>query len=493
MTDITNGTVNGQSSVVTSAWDNAYKCIARANQILSSIGNAKNNVTQEKLNKFAANAKFARAAQYSKLIFLFGDVPYYTKVLNIDEAFSLSRTDKKAILDSIYADYDYAAQYLPESYGTKEYKFATKGAALAMKARIALYMGDYLIAKNSAKECIDLGVYELFPNYSTLFLNKTKNSVETIFCVPYSVSLNIYFPLSPKSYIVRTASGFGSATPSWDLLCSYLCADGLTIDKSPLFNPREPFKNRDPRCTATIVEFGARWLGYIYSCHPDTLKVLNYTTGAMVPNKQSRAVDTYATYNGIMLRKFIDEDWLDLKADNDNIIIRYADVLLIYAEAKIELGEIDQTVLDAINQVRARAYGVNSTATSSYPVITTTSQSELRKLLRIERRMEFAMENTLRYSDIIRWKLAEKVLNVPDYGILDVADLREKVVNAGLWFFPETPSIDENGSPDFTSMYNEGLIKLLSQRKFDVTKQYLFPIPTSEIVINSNITQNPGY
>lgn len=493
LTEITNATLNGQSSMVLSAWKNAYKCITNANQILISHDKVSKEVTEAKWNEYAANARFARAAQYAKLIFLFGDVPYYTKILDINQAFSLSRTKKEAILDSIYVDYDFAAKYLPEKYGNNQYQFATKGAALAMKARIALYLGDYSTARNAAKACIDLGVYKLFPDYSTLFLNKTKNSVETIFSVAYSVSLRTNFPLNPKSYMTRTSGGFGSATPSWDLLCSYLCTDGLTIDKSPLFNPKEPFKNRDPRCTATIVEFGTKWLGYGYQPHPDTLLVKNYSTGNMVQNKENRAVDTYATYNGLILRKFIDEDWLDQQADNDQIIIRYADVLLIYAESKIELGEIDETVLSAINQVRARAYRVSYTDPSSYPSVKSAGKSELRKIIRIERRMEFGVENDLRYNDIIRWKLAEKVLNVPDYGILDFVELREKVVKKGLWFFPGIPTINEDGVPDFSSMYNAGLIKLLTQRKFDASKQYLWPIPTQEIIINDNIKQNPNY
>ncbi|MGI6573226.1 MAG: RagB/SusD family nutrient uptake outer membrane protein [Fermentimonas sp.] len=490
---INGSTLTGSTGIVTAAWNDAYNCIANANQILVNSSRASENLTEEKLNFYRANAKFARAAQYSKLIFLFGDVPYYTTVLNVDEAFSMGRTNKEAILDSIYADFDFATQFLPEIYGTNEYHFATKGAAYAMKARIALYMGDYITARNAAKACIDLGIYKLFPKYSTLFLQTTKNSCETIFCIANSVSLKSKWSLGPKSYIVRTAGGFGSATPSWELLCSYLCTDGLPIDESPLFDPRNPFKNRDPRCTATIVEFGTNWLGYKFEVHPDTLKVMNYNTGDLVPNTQNRAVDQWATYNGLMLKKFLDESMLgSFEAENDQIIMRYADVLLMYAEAKIELGEIDETVLNAINQVRARAYEVDVNATSDYPAVTTVNQSELRKALRIERRMEFAWENDLRYNDIIRWRLAEKVLNRPDYGMLDPQELRDKVVNKGLWFFPGIPEIDEDGTPDFTSLYNTGLIKLLAARKFEA-RQYLWPIPTSEMIINENLTQNPGY
>ena len=107
--------------------------------------------------------------------------------------------------------------------------------------------------------------------------------------------------------------------------------------------------------------------------------------------------------------------------------------------------------------------------------------------------MEFAREG-LRYYDIIRWRIAEKSLNLPVYGLLDLKELREKIVNKGLWFFPGTPSIDENGTADFSNMYNAGLIKFLAQRKFDLNRQYLWPIPTKELLTNPKLQpQNTGY
>jgi hypothetical protein len=351
-----------------------------------------------------------------------------------------------------------------------------------------------VIIRDAAKACMDLGVYQLFPDYTTLFLNKTKNSIETIFAVPYSEERNIIWSANEcRDVISRTSGGYCSRSPSWELFCSYLCTDGLPIDESPLFDPREPFENRDPRCTATIVEFGREWLGYTYAPHPDSLLVLNHNTGQLVKNNDNRAVDTWAPFNGLAWAKYVDDTWIDQITDNDNILMRYADVLLMYAEAKIELNDIDVTVTNAINQVRARAYGVDVTETSSYPEVTDTNQNELRKSLRIERRMEFAKENAIRYWDIMRWRLAEKVLNLPRYGMLDVADLKEKVVSKGLWFFPEIPPVDEDGIADFQPMYEKGLIRILVTRKFDSPKHYLWPIPTTEIVINENMTQNPGY
>ncbi|MCE5345575.1 MAG: RagB/SusD family nutrient uptake outer membrane protein [Bacteroidales bacterium] len=489
---ITAGTINGQSTVVTSWWTYYYQCIAAANLVLEKLDNAKSVISEGKMNQYIAEARFVRAAQYSKLIFYYGDVPYTDKTLKIADAFQMGRISKADVLKKIYDDFDFAASTLPLSYsGTK---YATKGAALALKARIALYMGDYTVARDAAKACMDLNVNQLYPDFSTLFLSKTKNSVESVFAIPRSVSLNVYSAKGvTQQPLSRNSSGNDYVQPSWDLFCSFLCKDGLPIDESPLYNPQKPFQNRDPRCAATIVEFGTEFCGFIYEPHPDSLKTTKVATGTRVSNLDCRAVTQYASYNGLAWRKGIDSDWWDdFMTDPDNTVIRYADVLLIYAEARIELNQIDQSVLDAINKVRARAYKVDFTQTASYPAVTSTDQTALRKILRMERRMEFAFEG-LRHADIIRWRLAEKVLNTKIYGMIDPPEQREKIVKPGLWFFPEVVPIDEDGIPDFTSMYNHGFCKILAVRSFDKSKHYLWPIPTKEILINKNLTQNPGY
>lgn len=488
---VANGAMNSQTDEVVLTWQYAYNSIAAANTLLDNLQNAVGKVSEVKLKMYAANARFVRATHYAELIFRYGDVPYYTKPLSISEAFALSQTKKEEVLQRIYDDYDSAIVYLPISYSSSEMQYATKGAAMAMKARIALYMGDWATAADASLACINLGVYDLHPDFSNLFLNSTRSSKEFIFTTARSYALKDAFYV--KEVLPRYVNGWGNGGPSWDLFCAFLCTDGLPIDKSPLFNPHEPFKNRDPRCNATIVEFGIPWCGAIYQPHPDTLQVWSFTAGTYISNRANRAVDQYCSYNALTLKKYVDKDWYDdLFSDNINIMMRYADVLLMYAEAKIELGDIDQTVIDAINKVRARAYGVDYTQTASYPAVTITNQSELRKTLRIERRMEFAWEGW-RYNDLIRWRLADKILNTNMYGILDPIPLRAMVVQPGLWFFPETPTIDENGFPDFTAMYNKGLIKLLAVRRFDAPKNYLWPIPAKEIIINPNIQQNPGY
>jgi len=492
LSSISSATINGETGFVVSRWTNAYKAIARANTLLANLNRAVGEIPQDNLDIYEAEARFVRAAQYSMLISHYGDVVFYTEILGLEESFTKTKTDKEIILDAIYDDFNFAIDKLPET--RSGLNRATKGAALALNARIALYMEDWALARDAAKACMDLNIYQLYSDYGTLFLSKTKKANETIFGIPRSVALNSYLNTGwVRDITTRNVGGYGAKVPSWDLFCSYLCTDGLPIDESPLYNPREPFENRDPRCAATIVEFQTNHLGFMYQPHPDSTQVWNFTTGKYQKNNDTRSNAQYCSYNGLVLKKGVDGDWVDdLKSDPDKIIIRYADVLLMYAEAKIELAEIDQSVLDAINMVRARAYSAGLNETTLYPPVTNTDQSYLRRIVRTERRMEFALEG-LRYMDIIRWKLAEKVLNNDDFGMLDVADLRTKVVNQGLWFFPGIPEIDEDGIPDFTAMHTAGLILRLADKSFDNTKQYLWPIPTVEILTNDNIEQNTGY
>lgn len=486
----TNGTLNGDNSTfLKNTWSYSYKAISRANTILENISRSQENLTTEYYERYMADARFVRACMYSRLISRFGDVVYYTKDMDLDEAYNATRTPKEEILENIYADFDYAVEKLPVEYLNTETKRATKGAAYAMKARIALFFNDYDVARDAAKNCMDLNIYELYPDFGELFKSKTKNSVETVFGIPRAIEFGSAIPPNGvKPYLSRNVSApSATAQPSWDLFCAYLCTDGKTIDESPLYNPREPFQNRDPRCAYTIVEFNSNYFGFNYTAHPDSSLCWNYDQARFVTNNDSKASDQYASYNGLMLRKGIDEDWIDdYYANNDKLILRFADVLLMYAEAKIELNDIDQSVLDAMNKVRARAYKVDYTSSSGYPKITETDQAKLRRILRIERRMEFAFE-ALRYDDIIRWRIAEVVMNRINYGLpTSVANCRLLVQN-GLWFFGGTPEIDENGCPDFTQMANISRYRELSVRKFNAPKDYLWPIPSSELVINPNL------
>lgn len=490
---VLDGTLNGQQYEVYALWQQNYKLIARANTLLANYMKAAGTMTDEKLNRFAGEAYFCRACKYSELINYYGDVPYMDGTETISEAEQKGRRAKNEVKQLAYDDFDKAIEYLPVSYGAAA-QHVTKGAALAMKARFALYNGDFAIAAEAAKKCMDLKVYSLEPDYGKLFLQSTKENPEKVFYIPRSLANDVILDQwFVNNGLPRNAGGYGSDNPSWDLFAAYLCTDGLPIDESPLFDPRNPFANRDPRCTKTIVEFGTEHCGFEYNPRPDVLKVMNYNTGNMQDNNDNRAVNQYASYNGLIWKKGIDSSWTEngKKVDRDYIMMRYADVLLMYAEAKIELNEIDNSVVEAINTVRARAYSVAPSATSSYPAVVLGSQEEMRKAVRIERRMELANEG-LRYMDLIRWKLASKALNGYNYINLQPAELLSNVVKKDLWFWGMTPQIDEDGLADFSALYNAGLVAYGAKRVFP-DRQYLWPIPTHDIELCPNLTNNPGY
>ena len=488
------GTLNGQTYEVYHLWQQSYKLIARANSLLEGVERARNaGLSEEVINQYEGEAYFARACKYADLIFYWGDVPYLDKYMTITEAERMGRKPKAELIPLVYEDFDKAIEYLPVSYGSEAEHF-TKGAAYAMKARFALYMSDWEIAAKAAKDCMDLGIYSLEADFSKLFLQSTKSNPEKIFVIPRSIANEVVLtPWIVKNELPRNAGGYGSDNPSWDLLAAFLCTDGLPIDESPLFDPRNPFKNRDPRCAQTIVEFETAHCGFEYNPRPDAKEVMNYSTGKKQSNQDSRAVQQYASYNGLLWKKCIDASWTEngQQVESDQIFMRYADVLLMYAEAKIELNEIDNSVLNAINSVRARAYGVDAANVAMYPAVTTTDQTELRKTVRIERRMELANEG-LRYMDLIRCKLASKALNSYNYIMLAPDDLQNNIVAKGLWFWPSTPLIDDDGLADFSTMYNAGQIAVGAKRVFP-DRQYLWPIPTHDMELCPNLGNNDGY
>lgn len=490
---VLDGTLTGQTWYVYNLWQQSYKLISRANSLLGNIHRAEEaGMNQNLVNAFKAEAYFCRACKYADLLFFFGDVPYIDRYYTISEAEELSRTPLEEVKEKVYADFDEAIKYLPV---TSAKSHATKGAALAMKARFAMYMKEYDKMAQAAKACMDLNVYSLEPDWAKLFLQSTKQNPEKVFCIPRSIANSVVLDQwYVKNGLPRNSGGYAADTPSWDLLAAFLCTDGLPIDESPLFDPQHPFQNRDPRCTMTIVEFGTTHCGFVYDPSPAATQTLNVSTGKNQANQDSRAVNQYASYNGLVWKKGVDDSWMDngLNVECDYLMMRYADVLLMYAEAMIELNTIDQSVLDAINMVRARAYGVNHTMVDMYPAVSATDQASLRRAVRLERRVELAKEGR-RYMDLIRWDLAKKALNTCNYiNITDPSEWKAKVLDKGLYPWAMTPQIDEDGIADFEPMFEAGYIQKGAQRIFP-ERQMLWPIPTHDADLCSKLKQNPGY
>lgn len=535
----TNGNLNGTNAVVRQMWDVTYNGINRCNRIITELKElGEEAIGNDAYNRIMGNARFYRACFYSRLLMHFGDVVVVDEDIDVETeegrnaAYLLERQDRWKVLEDVLDEFDAVVSLLPVSYSGSEVARATQGAAYGMKARTALYFASirkwdtsglanaaeaerlFGEAATAAKNCMDLNAYTLHPNFEELFLQSTKNSPEGIFVIPRSKILsgdNKYQYLGGQSCTAKLSRLSGASTcttvcPSWDLLCCFLCTDGLPIDESPLYDPHEPFANRDPRLAYTIVEFGTKHLGVEYNPHFEKTTVYSDREGKEVTNNDSRSYliegtsNNYASYNGLVLHKGIDEDWLSpFEVEPDKKILRYADVLLMYAEAKIELDDIDQSVCDAINDVRARAYGVDRSS-DEYPEVTISDQATMRTIVRTERRMELAFEN-LRYLDLYRWRIAGKVMNFSNYGLPRKDEtLQRTYLDNNMWFMGAVPQIDENGCPDFSVAPAKGeptfftnYAVVLSTRVFDESKHYLWPIPTTTLDVMPNIEPNPGY
>jgi hypothetical protein len=485
---------------IKTTWSYTYKNISRANRILEALDKLDGKYAESELNTLRGETRFFRAYAYARLITLWGDVPFYLTDITPEEAFEMGRTDKTEILKQIYEDYDFAATYLPISNTNSGLTRVDRGSALAYKARVALNQHDYTTCAEAAQACMDLDVYELAPDYGELFRDKTRNNKEVIFSIAHSNDLELDDDGNPttqsiRTFISRSAGGLHNAQPSWELLASYEMNNGKTIDDPTSgFDPHDPFANRDPRCLETFAAPGSRIYNIIWDPTPNVLQVWDYSQNKYVTNKDSKGgTDPYCAYNSCCLRKGAQDSWrTDLYNDNPSILMRYADVLMMYVEAKTELNEIDATVLACINDVRSRAYGTTRSDVDNYPAITTTNQAELRKIIRRERRVEFAWEG-LRYFDLLRWHQFENAFGHGMYGFTTDAKKATAYFNAGNWFWPATPEFDEDGFPCFENIVDGTYIVQHGARKFE-EKIYLWPIPSDDIVLmNGKLTQNPGY
>lgn len=475
-----------ETSAFSASWQTLYKGIGRCNNILTYMVRAKDAVPEAYYGQVEAQALFLRAFYYSWLIQLYGDVPFISEAVdasNIEEAINkakVPRAPRAEIADRLLADLEYASELLPASWSGVDVGRATKGAALTLRARIALYEGRHEVAANTAKQVMDLATYHLHGNYEELFTYAGVRNAEVIFDLPYQIGFLTSRRLlqqGPRSY-----NCWSTMVPSQFMIDSYECTDGLPIDKSPNYDPSNPFENRDPRLDASIIRPQSVYGGYVFETHPDSTQTTRYVDGVATRVANQDALNAFATFTGYLWRKYTSEEDLGdrYQSELNTILIRYAEVLLIYAESKIELGQIDATVLDAINQVRARAYGADVGAVEDYPAITTTDQAALRTIIRRERKVELANEG-FRMTDIRRWKIAEYLMpgtlvGRPKSGYADMVNI---------------PEIDVNGHPHYGSSID--LYRSVDQRVFNVSKDYLWPIPQKDMDVNDALEQNPGY
>ncbi len=470
-------------------YSDLYRGIGRANNLLQNMERAQAVVPEEKFNQVRAEALVLRAYFYHYLMELFGDVPYTEELATSSEEALLPRVDKATIANNLLADLETAATLLPPTQSDPGR--ITSGFAMGLRARIALYNDMLEEAATSAQAVMDAGTYALDPNYEQLFTRAGESSSEIMFVMPFQEGFaTTRFPQAQGS---RNRGSYSVVVPTQSMIDSYEATDGLPIDESAVYDPSHPFDNRDPRLKASIITPQSTWAGLIFESHIDSLTYRLADGSHGGGNNDSRTVIWPAAFCGYLWKKYTDEDAqriLQPISDQNFTLMRLAEVLLIYAEAKIEMNDIDATVLDAINRVRARAYGVDVTDIANYPAITTTDQNELRIVVRRERKVELANEG-FRLFDIRRWGIAEKVMPVTIYGrILDEA-------NATM-----VPDIDDDGFVSYAGVESQYDLNTdqrfpnAQNRVFNNPRDYLLPIPQAEIDtyrgLGESLPQNPG-
>ncbi|GAB2774434.1 RagB/SusD family nutrient uptake outer membrane protein [Rhabdobacter roseus] len=406
------------SSVINNRWGSNYRGIGRANNLLANLGPIPMDEALKK--RIRGEALFLRALFYFDLLNLYGGVPLILDRPLLEQG-TYPRNSADEIRTQILKDLDEAAASLPLSFTGANKGRATKGAALALKARVLLYHQQWAAAAEAAKAVMDQGTHQLFPDYRGLFYLENEGNAEVVFDVQFK------FPEVGNSYDINFQL-YENSVPLPDLVNAYLMTDGKSITESPLYDPAKPYENRDPRLKATIITPGSQFAG----------APVTATTFVQTGFSQKK----YSVYKD-------DVKPVELltsgKSELNFMYIRYADVLLMYAEAKNEASGPDASVYEALNKIRTRA--------KMPPVAEGLSKEQLRQVIRHERRIELAGES-LYYHDIRRWKIAENVMN--------------------------------------TNLYNHRN-QVIDSRVFNASRDYLWPIPSVAIQNNPVLAQNPGY
>jgi len=494
------------NSLTTTSWSQAYKLVSTSNFLLEGMKKGQTTASVAGYNRIRAEGLVLRAWAYYHLIGWFGDPVYFTKPLGPSEYETMSRTSSATVIADMIKDLDEAAGLFDAAGASAIIKYGrvNKGVALGLKARFALMSKNYQLAADAAKAVIDSKQYGLNPTYTNLFLlasQKTNASKEIMFVQAYPTDV-----LDPQNWLAvitiprQVGTSQSSHFPSQALVDMYEGKDGKRIDASAGYNPAEPSKNRDNRLRWTLYMQGDTMLHMtsktaslpyvnprertIYNIYNNTRFKWNWNTSKF--DNVSGNIDwiDYKTSPwfagatgssggvGYVWRKYVDPDQYSWETKTGYILMRYAEILLMYAEAKVELNQIDATVFDAINLVRAR---------SGQPAVTTGTQAELRTLIRRERAVEFAAEG-LRLFDLRRWDIYAKAMTGPVVGV----SLKQDDPAA-------TPTFDQNNVPDYAASAAKRL-KTRNQTRVNTAEKYkLWPVPQGEIDKNKNIIQNKGW
>jgi hypothetical protein len=526
------GNIQLESSfVVEGQWARFYTGIGRSNTVLDGSAPYIDGLS-DKAKQYVAEVKVVRAMHYHYLTALYGDVPFFTKSVTAEEQTSATRKPWNEIVDYIMNDLEEASTFLP--WQTNELGRIDKSFALGLKARMALYAGSWHkegfgkagtknaakaaiyfdIAAKTAQRIINESGRSLNPNFNDLFTRSGQltpaSKKENILGIAYSDQASRKYHYQSFGEMARTVGGQSGRFPTQLLVDTFEMSNGKRIDEvGSGYDPKNPFANRDPRLKMSIythkdriiANSGGVKLNIVMELYrPQTLSFdaagnstlisnLDYTGSvAQFGYIQSGVGYLWKKYN------FFDDEIVSEPTYNI-LLMRYAEILLMYAEAKIELNQIDGSVRSAINEVRFRA---------GMPATLLADPIKLRQLVRRERKVELARESGLHFFDMRRWRTGALENAEKTYGFPLATG-----VNAATNTYPDgytqvTPDmVPTYGTPGSERDLNDLALyaaygSKLRQRDADRPqnwddKFYLWPIPQTERNKAPWLTQNDGY
>lgn len=510
-------TLTQTTAAATSFYSRIYRTAGRIHLVLDKLDNIKDKMSEETYLQFKAELLCLRAYIYDLGCQFYGDIPFIDHCLSLDD-YAYPRMPKEQVIDRILEDMDdKLIEALPVRWEKATWGTCRLGraAAYTLKARICLEWGRFAEAAKYSRIAMDLseGVYQLEPLDCTYYPNASANGEpsasklhgfagekcdEWMWAIQFDRLAASNTHSMVYTYSSRVANGAAGCGPSQALMDTFQCTDGLSITESPLYNWKDPWNHRDPRLDLYCLRPDTRINGVQYTTDPTVKQVRDYNTDAMVNNNDVNGNKSEYGPNGTkgpggyLWRKFADKAYYgetlttSYEDELDVCIMRYAELLLIDAEANIEMegGDLKRAQND-INKIRARV---------KMPKVTTMERAGLRSALRYERTVELCAEG-FRWFDIRRWKtadgitLAEKVMNGPQYA----PGFKNILSNA-------KPVIDENWTVSYdTANTWDGKafnLRVLINMYYQTGKDELWPLPDTEIRTNTAIgqeNQNPGY
>jgi hypothetical protein len=380
---------------VSSVYNSCYQAIARQHVFLQELARYEgSDFTEADKKVYEAEVRFLRAFHYFQLYEFYGEVPLITEPLTVENMIQ-PKAEKAKILEQVIIDLDYAIANLKAVPYYENAGHATKTTAQAFKARALLYAAygdngapDANILGQVRDLCLEVTPsYSLSPLFTDIFRTKGQaGNKEIIFSINY---------LAPNSSLVQNGTDivwgmWWATSPMDNFIRSFHNTDGLPWDESPLTDPEDIYKNRDKRLFYTVfdettMDFGDGLVHDIANAQPHGLKKF------LDPENQP------ADYS--------------ILSEQNAVVLRLGEILLMYAEAQNEIAGPDASVYQAVNDLRARV------DMPPYPAGLTKEQ--MRERIRLERRWELAFEQGLRYYDLKRWHIAGQVLNaVSDAGMI---------------------------------------------------------------------------